>query len=116
MKTSSLGLRLILLACLSISVALIATTFVLNSLFHDFFEKRIFAELDRDLIQLTANLAIEQDGGLSVEPLTNPRFGLPFSGLYWQAVESEKQAVVSRSLWGGAYEFPDNPVAGQVTR
>jgi signal transduction histidine kinase len=116
MKTSSLGLRLILLACLSISVALIATTFVLNALFHDFFEERIFAELDRDLIQLTANLSIEQDGDLSVEPLTNPRFGLPFSGLYWQAVEPEKQAVVSRSLWGGSYDFPANPIAGHRTR
>ena len=116
MRTSSLGLRLILLACLSISVALIATTFVLNALFHDFFEERIFAELDRELVQLTANLSIEQDGSISVEPLTNPRFGLPFSGLYWQAVDPEKQALVSRSLWGGAYDFPTIPTAGQRTR
>jgi signal transduction histidine kinase len=116
MKTSSLGLRLILLACLSISVALIATTFVLNALFHDFFEERIFSELDRDLIQLTANLSIEESGDLSVDPLTNPRFGLPFSGLYWQAVEPETQAVVSRSLWGSSYDFPASPIAGQRTR
>ena len=116
MKTSSLGLRLILLACLSISIALIATMFVLNALFHDFFEERIFAELDRDLAQLTSNLSIEEDGSIFVEPLTNPRFGLPFSGLYWQAVEPEKQAVVSRSLWGGSYDFPTTPVAGQRTR
>jgi len=116
MKTSSLGLRLILLACLSISVALIATTFVLNALFHDFFEERIFSELDRDLIQLTANLSIEEDGRISVAPLTNPRFGLPFSGLYWQAVEPDKQTVVSRSLWGGSYDFPANSIAGQRTR
>lgn len=116
MKTSSLGLRLILLACLSISVALVATTFVLNTLFHDFFGERIFAELDRDLTQLTANLSIEQDGTISVEPLPNPRFGLPFSGLYWQAVEPDKQAVASRSLWGGAYTFPANSAAGQRTR
>ena len=116
MRASSLGLRLILLACLSISVALIATTFVLNALFHDFFEERIFAELDRDLTQLTANLSIEEDGSLSVSPMPNPRFGLPFSGLYWQAVEPEKQASASRSLWGGSYDFPANPIAGQRTR
>ncbi len=116
MKTSSLALRLILLSCLSISVALIATTFVLNTLFHDFFEERIFAELDRDLIQITANLSIEEDGRIFVEPLENQRFSLPFSGLYWQAVEPEKQTVVSRSLWGGSYDFPVNPVAGQQTR
>jgi len=115
MKTSSLGFRLILLAFLSISVALIATTFVLNTLFHNFFEERIFAELDRDLVQLTGNLSIGQDGELSVEPLVDPRFGVPFSGLYWQAIEPEKQTVVSRSLWGGAYEFPFNSVAGQQT-
>ena len=116
MKTSSLGLRLILLACLSISVALIATTIVLNTLFHNFFEERIFAELDRDLIQLTANLSIGQNGSISVAPLTNPRFGLPFSGLYWQAFEPGNQALVSRSLWGEAYEFSANPIAGQRTR
>lgn len=116
MKTSSLGLRLFLLSCLSILVALIATMFVLNTLFHDFFEERIFSELDRDLIQLTANLSIEKDGSLSVEPLANPRFTVPFSGLYWQAVEPEKHAVVSRSLWGGSYEFVPNPIAGQQGR
>ncbi len=116
MKTSSLGLRLILLACLSISLALIATTFVLNALFHDFFEERIFSELERELTQLTANLSIEEDGTLSVEPLANPRFNAPFSGLYWQAVEAEKHAVASRSLWGGGYEFPFNPIAGQRDR
>ncbi|MHA1127814.1 MAG: ATP-binding protein [Alphaproteobacteria bacterium] len=115
MRASSLGLRLILLACLSISVALIATTFVLNALFHNFFEERIFAELDRDLIQLTARLSIEEDGSISVAPLPNPRFDLPFSGLYWQAVEPEKQARASRSLWGGSYEFPANPLAGERT-
>ncbi|PCJ76963.1 MAG: ATP-binding protein [Rhodobacteraceae bacterium] len=116
MKTSSLSVRLILLACLSISLALIATTFVLNALFHDFFEERIFSELDRELIQLTANLSIEQDGNLSVEPLANPRFNAPFSGLYWQAVEPGKHAVTSRSLWGGGYDFPPNPIAGQRDR
>lgn len=116
MKTSSLGVRLILLACLSISVALIATTFILNALFHDFFEERIFSELDRDLIQLTANLSIGQDGAISVEPLANPRFEVPFSGLYWQASEAGARAVTSRSLWGGSYKFPSDSIAGQRDR
>ena len=116
MMASSLGLRLVLLACLSISVALIATTFVLNTLFHDFFEERIFAELDRDLIQLTANLSIEADGSIAVESLMNPRFDLPFSGLYWQAVETDRQAQVSRSLWGISYDFLPNSIAGERTR
>ena len=115
MKPSSLRLRLILLACLSISIALAATTFVLNTLFHDFFEERIFAELDRDLIQLTANLTISDTGRIAVAPLTNPRFGLPFSGLYWQVFDGETQAAASQSLWGVSYDFATNPQAGQRT-
>ena len=116
MIPSSLRLRLIALAFLSIFVALSATTLVLNTLFHDFFEERIFAELDRDLIQLTANLSITDDGTVTVAPLTNPSFVLPFSGLYWQVTEGEAQAASSQSLWGISYDFPVNPQAGKRTQ
>lgn len=116
MKTSSLGLRLILLACLAFLVALAATAFVLNSQFHRLFEERIFAELDRDLIQLTANISLDDSGEIFIEPLMDPRFDLPFSGLYWMAEEADKPAIVSRSLWGISYEFAQNSTAGQRTR
>ncbi len=116
MKAPSLSLRLLLLACLAFLIALSATAFVLNSLFHNFFEERIFAELDRDLIQLTANLSIDENDEIHVKPLLDPRFDLPFSGLYWMAEETGEQANVSRSLWGISYEFDANPVAGQRTR
>ena len=116
MTSSSLRLRLIALAFLSISIALSGTTLILNALFHSFFEERIFSELDRDLIQLTANLSINSNGDIIVAPLANPSFALPFSGLYWQVTEGDTIAASSQSLWGVSYEFLANPRAGERTR
>jgi len=104
MRISSLRFRLILLSVVSILLALAATTFVLNTLFHQFFQERIFAELDQDLKQLTANISINDDGTLTVSPLQDPRFAEPFSGLYWQIVEEDHTTLSSTSLWGTVYE------------
>lgn len=116
MKFASLKLRLIFLAFISISIALAATTLVLNTLFHAFFEERIFAELDQDLIQLTANLSIDENNDLSVAPLSNPKFELPFSGLYWQISEQGEVVASSHSLWGTTYDFSSSGLPGERVR
>ncbi len=112
MKIRSLGLRLIFLACFSIALALSATTYVLDTLFYDYFEKRVYVELDQHLKQLTANLSIDENNDIKVSPLLDPRYSLPFSGLYWQAVEENGQSLSSRSLWGNPLEIPPIPTAG----
>ncbi len=100
MKSGSLGLRLILLACASISISLVAAGFMLSGLFHQYFEERLYRELENQLNQLTANLALGENDSIVVGELPDPRFRLPFSGLYWQVIEQDGDSVFSRSLWG----------------
>jgi len=116
MKTSSLFVRLILLACLSIFLALAATTIVLNKLFFAYFQERIYSELDQYLKQVTANITVEADGEIRVTPLPEPRFDLPFSGLYWQITEAGKPPILSRSLWGQPVPMPAVDTPGQERR
>jgi len=116
MTFRSLSARLILLACLSISVALGSIAFVLGGQFSRYFEDRVYSELAAHLDQLTANLAFDDLGNIVVEPLLDPRFEAPFSGLYWQALREGFPRVVSRSLWTGRIEAPLPTSAGVLER
>lgn len=116
MKPSSLALRLILLAFVTVAIALGATTFVLDKLFYKNFEERVYSELDQYLKQLTANIVIDDRGTVSVQDLPDPRFALPYSGLYWQIRETGQEDVLSRSLWGRAFDMPAAPAAGSEIR
>ncbi len=107
---SSLAVRLLLLSLVTIALTLGTTALVLNSLFYNYFEDRIYSELNQYLKQVTANILIDDDGNVQVKDLPDPRFNLPFSGLYWQVTEQGHPDVLSRSLWGRAI---DMPVAGQ---
>jgi len=115
-KSFSLSLRLILLACVSISLALAATGFFLNKQFYNYFEERIYSELDQYLKQVTARIVINPDNSISVQPLPDPRFTLPFSGLYWQVTEEGQEPVLSRSLWGKTIDLPPNTTPGEEIR
>lgn len=116
MRIHSLAMRLILLACLSIGVALGTIAFVLSGLFSQYFEDRVYSELTAHLDQLTANLVFTENGDLEVLPLTDPRFQAPFSGLYWQATRIEHPRVVSRSLWTDSIEVEPIIRAGGMVR
>ncbi len=116
MKLRSLAARLVLLACLSIGVALGTISFVLSGQFSRYFEDRVFAELGAHLDQLTANLSFDDTGDMVVEPLLDPRFEAPFSGLYWQVRRPGHPQVVSRSLWTGEIEVPTVTEAGALER
>ncbi len=104
MKIRALATRLILLACLSIGLALSIMSYVLSGQFNRYFEDRVYAELGAHLDQLTANLTFDSNADLVVEPLLDPRFDAPFSGLYWQARRAGHPVVVSRSLWTGTID------------
>ncbi len=112
MKLSSLGFRLFLLSFLSILLALVATTFVLNSRFHIYFVNRIYLELQQHVEQLATNITIDTDGDVRVDPLSNARFNTPFSGHYWQVILNDGNQQSSRSLWGGKFEVPDDRPPG----
>jgi len=116
MKLRSLAARLVLLACVSLAVALGTISFVLSTQFNRYFEDRVFAELGAHLNQLTANLSFDDAGDLVVSPLLDPRFEAPFSGLYWQAHRDAHPQVVSRSLWTGSLAVPPIHDAGALAR
>ena len=116
MKATSLSFRLILLACLSISLALATLAVVFNSLFYSYFEERVYSELDQHLKQLTANLSFDAQGNIVVAPLPDPRFNLPFSGLYWQAQEIDGHEVFSKSLWTSSINVPVSETPGKQLR
>jgi signal transduction histidine kinase len=96
----SLRFRLLLLAAGSITIALLmAGVFILSS-FSASIEAERRDDLQGRLDRLTAAIdpaAVELAGP---EPLADPRYDTPLSGLYWQINDLDTGKVVrSRSLW-----------------
>lgn len=116
MKSRSLGLRLVFLACLSIAIALTATGIVLSNQFHGYFEDRLYSELENHLNQLTVNISLDENDDIVIADLPDPRFALPFSGLYWQVLEVDGTDILSRSLWGERVTTPIISQPGQQIR
>lgn len=97
---TSLRFRLLLLAAGSIAIALLmAGVFILSS-FSASIEAERRDDLQGRLDRLTAAIdpaAVELAGP---EPLADPRYDTPLSGLYWQIIDLDAGKVVrSRSLW-----------------
>lgn len=116
MKFNSLATRLILLACLSIAVALSTISIVLSGQFSRYFEDSVYNELSGHLDQLTANMDFDAQGDVVVSSLQDPHFELPFSGLYWQAAREGHPTVVSKSLWTGSLDIQAPTEAGSLVR
>jgi len=116
MRFNSLAARLVLLAILSLGLALGTISFVLGNQFNRYFENRIYSELAAHLDQLTANMDFNAEGDVVVSPLLDPHFEAPFSGLYWQVRYAEHPTVVSRSLWTGRIDVPAPDSAGVLVR
>jgi hypothetical protein len=78
-------------------------------MFERHIEREALAELDADLRFLARGVIASNGGMLSVEPLPDPRFLEPFSGLYWQ-VQSDRLGVVLRSpsLAGAQIALPED--------
>ncbi len=131
----SLKLRVLALAAMSLGVALMLSWVLLTRLFEERLEARIFAELESHLEQLTQQIepveasdsgdaggdSGDVSGGVDViEALAEPRFGRPFSGLYWQVIASSgesRELLTSESLWDEELTFPEvAPPPGQIVR
>ena len=99
MKLTSLRMRLLVSAALSIVVALTLAGLSLGKIFSHHVETRIESELDNHLRQITALVELDGEGAITVSgSLPDPRFELPFSGLYWQVQENGKVVAASPSL------------------
>lgn len=117
MRSGSLRLRLALAALVSLGIALGLAGAGLVALFGWHVERRIGAELDTHLDQLSAAVALTPDGALLMDGrLADPRYDKPLSGLYWQIRDETTGGLErSRSLWDNILELPaDRPVVGET--
>lgn len=108
MTFRSLRLRLLIAGAISTAIALGLAGYGLTVLFERHVERRIDAELEVHLNQLTAHLERGSSGALvlATQP-ADPRFEVPLSGLYWQIVHEQNGTVLrSRSLWDAELELP----------
>jgi len=111
MRRHSLRLRLLFAAVVSIAVALIAAGFAWVQLFERHVERRLGVELDTHLQQLAAGIQFDSQNrpALKLVP-ADPRFGQPYSGLYWQVEDENGIVMRSRSLWDAALALPADPL------
>jgi signal transduction histidine kinase len=110
----SLRVRLLATTLVWIVVSIVVAGWGLGSLFRSHVERQFNAELVTHLDQLTAHVALDEQGRpiLSV-PQSDPRFNRPFGGLYWQIDRSGDSASAavdgalrSRSLWDQVLRVP----------
>lgn len=112
---SSLSVRLLIAATVTTLIALVATAFVLNSLFRVYFEDRVRGELDSWVVALTSQTQLDADGTLSVAELGDPRFTQPLSGYYWQVIPQNGEAVLSASFWAQPLDVDAPAQPGIIT-
>lgn len=118
---SSLRLRLLAGTLVWIAVSIILAGWGLGDLFRSHVQAQFQAELTTHLDQLTAQLTLADDGRAQLsQPLSDPRLGRPYSGLYWQvdaldAADPRPGVLRSRSLWDHVLAAPAAaPVDGDV--
>jgi signal transduction histidine kinase len=105
----SLRVRMLLIAAAAVFAALAAAWVVMTLLFERHIERRVRADLEREGMQLAADLSIGADGAPQLERTpADARYEEPASGLYWQA-STDRGALRSRSLWDQALPRPAAP-------
>jgi signal transduction histidine kinase len=110
----SLRLRLIAGGVGAIILALGISGAGLVFLFERHVTRTVGEELKVSLKQLIGGIDLDAAGKLIVAtPPSDPRFGEPLSGLYWQVSDDRNEVVRSRSLWDVVLQLaPDVPAAG----
>lgn len=110
MKLTSIRLRLLLAAAVMIVLALLASGVSIALIFERHVENRVEQELEKHFTQLVAALEVQPDGAIRLsQPLADPRFELPLSGLYWQIDLGGVPLARSRSLWDQRLSVPTPP-------
>jgi signal transduction histidine kinase len=120
MRANSLALRLFLSATATTVVTLVATSFILSSLYREAIERAFDLRLGVYLRVLVADLAAPDQtpsGNTLGSSLGEPLFELPLSGWYWQVTRLDKTDVrSSHSLWdGGLSNLQDRGVSADST-
>lgn len=119
MGSSSIKFRLLFAGAIAIGLALLAAGLGIEGLFERHVKRQAGDRLRTDLNVLLAAFNVDPDGQLTLKRLpSNPRYGQPFSGLYWQVMRDGAVLEKSRSLWDERLATSDkrNPAAGYETR
>ncbi|MDP1967961.1 MAG: ATP-binding protein, partial [Burkholderiaceae bacterium] len=111
--TASLRVRLLGATLIALAVALGLSGIALSRLFHDHVQRQFQTTLIQQLDQLTARLEFDATAQPLIDSsrLSDPRWGRPYSGLYWQIDEVPAQGAPrrsvlrSRSLWDSALQL-----------
>lgn len=103
----SLRKRFLLTSLAVSAAALTAAGVFLYFLFERDFKARVHTETHNQLMQLVSGLDIDPNGDIQTEPMADPRFRQPGSGLYWQVETKNGTMLRSRSLWDGTLTTGD---------
>ncbi|HEY0918867.1 ATP-binding protein [Devosia sp.] len=108
MKQRSLRLRLLIGAAIWVTLTVLVTGAAIFYLFRASVERDTRADLEATLDRLSALIQPGAQGALLREPLPDPRYELPYGGVYWQ-IQSTGGIVLdrSRSLWDHVLHMPD---------
>ena len=111
--TGSIRGRLLLLAAVWLGAALLAAFLFISSLLEDFVTDRFDAEAAAIADGLIASVEIDDGGRIELDDApTDPRFGLPFSGWYWQVEAGDGVIARSASLLDGSLQGPVGNITG----
>ena len=99
-RPTSLRLRLLALAAVSIAATLTVAGLSFAYIFEDHVERLVEQELDVRWRELAGAVALGPDRQPTlIHDLTDPRYQLPNSGAYWRIAEGQTVWMRSRSLW-----------------
>jgi signal transduction histidine kinase len=112
-KPGSLRFRLLASAVVSVAGALVLSAVGLQALFGHHVERQLEVQLETFIGELIGHIEPDPQGGFRLtQPLSDPRFGQPHSGLYWQIQEdAHRQLLRSRSLWDTVLPLPEDELA-----
>src|SRR5690606_40582621 len=109
--------RLLVLAAVWLTAALLAAFLFLSALLEDFVTDRFDAEAGAIADALSASLEVSDGGRIEVDdPPADPRFRLPLTGWYWQAEADGRVFDRSDSLLDGWLTGPGGEFAGGAGR
>jgi signal transduction histidine kinase len=92
-------------------IALLGTGLTLSHLFRQEIERQVDTRLSAHLDRLALVLESRDGKPALSRPLLEPRFTVPYSGLYWQIDGSGERPLRSRSLWDQSLPTPETTLA-----
>lgn len=107
MSAGSLRLRLSVAAAGLIALALVAGGAGVFLIFDTALDRRTADELNHTARLLAGGVGFGSDGAIVVDrPPADPRYAVPYGGLYWQIESAGREPLRSRSLWDQRLALP----------